>query len=255
MEIRELRLLEVRVDIDGIEWHQAREPLPGLHQIADLHGAVADHAIERRADHGERQIALRLGERGLELIKRAERFDLLSLQHIDLGLRRLERRLAGLHGSSRLVAVGLRLLERLLARIAACGEVALALELELGARRAGLRGGELRLGLVDGGVLRRDLLADAVDGRLLGGDVVARSLDRELVVAVVDVRDDIALAHMRVVVNRNVGDIAGDLGRERRVLGAHIGVVGRDEIAARGPPVLAVPAGKAECEQDAEHER
>ena len=33
----ELRLLEVRVDIDGVERHQAREPLAGLHVIADLH--------------------------------------------------------------------------------------------------------------------------------------------------------------------------------------------------------------------------
>src|SRR5262249_48274013 len=96
---------------------------------------------------------------------------------------------------------------------------------------------------------------DAVYGRLLGCNVVARSLDRELVVTVVNARDDIALVHMRVVVDRDVGDVAGDLGRKRRVLGAHIGVVGRDEITAGGPPIVAVPAGNAEHEQGAEHER
>ena len=68
-------------------------------------------------------------------------------------------------------------------------------------------------------------------------------------------RDDIAFAHMRVVVDRDVGDIAHDLGRECRVLGAHIGVVGRDEITAGRPPILAVPAGNAQREQAAEHER
>ena len=97
-----------------------------------------------------------------------------------------------LHGGIGLIAVGLRLLERLAAGVVACGEILLALELELGARRAGLRRDELRLRLVDGGLLGHDLLADAVDGRLLGGDVVARGLGGELVVAVVDARDHVA---------------------------------------------------------------
>ena len=42
LEPRELRFLEVRVDIDVGERHQAGEALAGLHEVADLHGAVAD---------------------------------------------------------------------------------------------------------------------------------------------------------------------------------------------------------------------
>ena len=43
----ELRLLEVGVDVDVVERHQAGEPLARLHVVADLHGAVADDAVER----------------------------------------------------------------------------------------------------------------------------------------------------------------------------------------------------------------
>ena len=49
------------------------------------------------------------GQRRLELLERAERFDLLSLQHVDIGSGRFERRLARLHGGITLIAVGLRL--------------------------------------------------------------------------------------------------------------------------------------------------
>ena len=61
-EAGELRLLEIGVDIDVVERHQARQPLAGLHVVADLHGAVADDAVDRRADDGEGQIALGLGQ-------------------------------------------------------------------------------------------------------------------------------------------------------------------------------------------------
>ena len=78
-------------------------------------------------------------------------------------------------------------------------ELLLALELELGALVAGLRRCELRLGLVDGGLLGGDLLADAVDRRFLRGDLVARRFGGELVVAVIDARDDVAFANMGIV--------------------------------------------------------
>ena len=84
---RELGFLEVGVDVDRVERHQARQPLAGLHVVAGLHRAVADHAVDRRADVGERQIALGLGERGLEFVERTDRFLLLALEHVDIGLR------------------------------------------------------------------------------------------------------------------------------------------------------------------------
>ena len=66
----ELRLLEVGGDVNLVERDEARQPLAGLHIVAGLHRAIADHAVDRRADDGEGQIALGLGERGLELVER-----------------------------------------------------------------------------------------------------------------------------------------------------------------------------------------
>ena len=68
MQVGELRLLEVGVDVDVVERHEAGEALARLHIVAALHGAVADDAFERRADGGERQVALGLGERRLQLV-------------------------------------------------------------------------------------------------------------------------------------------------------------------------------------------
>jgi len=100
----------------------------------------------------------------------------------------------------------------------------------------------LRLGLIDRRPLRLDLLADTLDRRLLGRHLAARAVNREAIVAVVDFRDHVAGMHVRIVVDDDRLDIAGDLGGERRVLRADIGVVGRDEIAPGGPVVVAIPA-------------
>ena len=133
-QARQLRFLEVGVDINLIERNEARKPLAGLHVIAGLHGAIADHAVDRRADDGERQIALGLGERGLEFIKRRDRLLLLALEHVDIGRRRNRWRLARLDAGDRLIAVGLRLLQQLAARGVARDQVILPVELQLRAR-------------------------------------------------------------------------------------------------------------------------
>src|ERR1700728_4523018 len=46
-------LREVRGAESVWERPPAREPLAGLHIVADLYGAIADHAVDRRADDGE----------------------------------------------------------------------------------------------------------------------------------------------------------------------------------------------------------
>src|SRR5207249_9577591 len=76
---RDLRLLEIRVDIYLVERNQTCEPLPRLHVIAALHCAVADDAVERSADHCERQIPLGFGKRRLELLEGARRLLALTL--------------------------------------------------------------------------------------------------------------------------------------------------------------------------------
>ena len=68
-------------------------------------------------------------------------------------------------------------------------------------------------------------------------------IDREFVIAVIDGRDHVAGAQLRVVLDRNARHIARHLGGERGVMRAHIGVVGRDLETPCGPVVVAVIAG------------
>jgi len=78
-QLAELRFLEVRVDIDVVERHEARQPLSGLDVVAGLHRAIADHPVERRPDDGERKVALGLGQRRLQMLERALGLLLLRL--------------------------------------------------------------------------------------------------------------------------------------------------------------------------------
>src|SRR5262249_14703186 len=107
---------------------------------------------------------------------------------------------SAVHGGDGLIAVLLRLLERLLACELAGSEFVLTLELELRAPLARDGRIKLRLSLINGRFLRGDLLFDAVDGCLLGGGIVFGSLHRELIVAVVDSRDHLTLANVRIVI-------------------------------------------------------
>src|SRR5262249_53169954 len=208
LQSRELRLLEIGVDIDGVERDQTEEPRAGLHVVAHLDRAVAHRAVEGRAYLREGEIALGLGERGLQLLERAPRLFLLALGDLDARRRGGDRRLRALHRRIGLIAAGTRLLLGLAAGEFFGGERVLSRELELGAERAGLRGDELRLRLLDRGLLRRDLATEAVDGGPLRRDLVARRVDRGLVVAVVDGPDQIAGPDRRIflgVVGRDVG--------------------------------------------------
>ena len=69
------------------------------------------------------------------------------------------------------------------------------------------------------------------------------------VVAVVDAGDDVAGLDLGVVLDGNVGDVARDLGRQRRVPGADVGVVGRHHVAAGRPPGVAEIAPGAQRQQ------
>src|SRR5215472_13093201 len=178
LQTRELGLLEVGVDIDRIERDHAGEPLARLHVVADLHGAIADHAVDRRPDGGEGEIALSLGLRRLELLERARGLLPLRLEHVHVGLGGVDDGLRILDRGDRLIPVCHRLFERLAARELLGGERLLAVELEPRARLTGLRRDELRLGLVDIRLLRDDLAGEALDRRLLGRDLLARRIGR-----------------------------------------------------------------------------
>ena len=170
-----------------------------------------------------------------------------AFEHVDVGCRRFDGGFAlpAPHAIG-LLGVGLRLLERLAAVDLPRRQILLTLQFEVGARRTGLGGGELRLGLIDRRQLRGGLLAERSMVACCTADLILGGLRREPVVAVVDAGDDVAGFHRGVVLDGDVGDVAGDLGRQRRVLGADVGIVGADQIAARRPPVVAVVGAAAE---------
>ncbi len=172
----------------------------------------------------------------------AFRTSTLASADFDAGLR-------GLHLRDGLVVVGLRLLELLAAVDLAGGEILLALQFEVGARRARLGGCELRVGLVDGCLLRHHLLAETGDGRLLHGDVVLGRLHGQAIVAVVDAQQHVAGLDVGVVVEGDLGHVARHLGGQGGVARAHVGVVGGHQVAAGGPPVAAVVGAEAEGQQ------
>ena len=166
----ELGFLEIGVDEDVVERHHIAEPLPGLDEVAGVDQAVGEGAVDRRAHRGEVEIALGLGERGLQFGKLRAGFVLLRLGHLDIVARRVIGRLRRLHRRDALVAAGFRHFEGRARGKSLGAQRLLAIEVEAGALQRGFRGGELRLGLLDRAFQRRDLAADAVDGGLLGRD-------------------------------------------------------------------------------------
>jgi hypothetical protein len=153
-----------------------------------------------------------------------------------------------------LIAIGLRGLERLMAGKLLRGQCLLTRKLEIGAYGTGFRRGELGLRLVNTGLGRGNLTINACDRCLLARHFLVSGLRRQLVVAIVDGRDQVAGANMGVVGNLDGRQIARHLGGERRVVGVDIGVVGRHREAADRPPIVAVPSRTAEgdCEHGAQ---
>src|SRR5262249_61926479 len=116
----------------------------------------------------------------------AARFLLLRLENGDVGKGLVDPGRGTLHGGNGLVVIGLRLLERLAAVDLAGRKLLLALQLELGARRAGVGRDEERLRLIDRGLLCSDLPPKPGDRGVLDCDLILCGLDRETIVAVVD---------------------------------------------------------------------
>jgi len=98
---------------------------------------------------------------------------------------------------------------------------------------------QLRLGRFDRGLARGDLLVDALDRGPAGGDLRFGLRQRNAKVGVVENDERIARLDARVVRRRHRLDIAGDLGGHRRGVGRHVGVIGGNDEAPIGPPLVA----------------
>ena len=90
---RELRFLEVGVDVDRVERHQARQPLAGLHVVAGLHRAVADHAVERRADDALGPPSISAAA-NVDVLKGQEQEAISTLDELKTALAKAERDLS-----------------------------------------------------------------------------------------------------------------------------------------------------------------
>ena len=86
---------------------------------------------------------------------------------------------------------------------------------------------ELRFRLIDLFVLAANLRLDVADVGLRNGNLRLRLIDRDLVVAVVDPRQQIARIDMLIIGDRHIGDIAANLRRDRKTPGRDEGVVCR----------------------------
>ena len=102
----ELGFLEVGVDEDFIERHHIAEPLPGLDEVAGVDEAVGEGAVDRRAHRSEVEIALGLGQRGLQFSQLGAGLVLLRLGHFDIVARGVKGRLRRFHRCDALVAAG-----------------------------------------------------------------------------------------------------------------------------------------------------
>ncbi len=176
----------------------------------------------------------------------------MSLQHFEIGLGAGERRFGRGLGCARrghrrggARAIGRGLLQALLRTKVRRREFLRAIEFQrralligLGALHLRARGADLRRGLRDDGALRLDLPADARDRRLLRRDLGLGGVDRVAIVAVVEPDEQVARMDEGVVGDRDLGDVAGDFGRDDRRIGADIGVVGADEEAPFDEPII-----------------
>ena len=81
----------------------------------------------------------------------------------------------------------------------------------------------------------------ALDDGLRRGDIGPGLIERDLEVAVVDPRQHLAGLHMLVIADENLIEVAGDFRGNRRVVGLHIGVIGRDQEATHRPVIPAIP--------------
>ena len=107
----QLRLLVVRIDIDLIERHHIAEPLPDHDEIAGVHQAIGEGAVDRGAHRSEVKIALGLGKRGLQFRQLSAGFCLLRPGHLDIVARSLVGGACRSHPRHALIATRFRKFE------------------------------------------------------------------------------------------------------------------------------------------------
>ncbi|MGY4419787.1 hypothetical protein ACVWY2_002212 [Bradyrhizobium sp. JR6.1] len=116
-------------------------------------------------------------------------------------------------------------------------------ELQIGFGRVDL--GRL---LLNEGLLQFDLRVEVLDRGFRSRNVGPGLVQRGLEVAVVDPCQQLTGLDRLVIRDQHFGDVAGNLRRDDRGVGFHIGVVGRFEVAAGRDIVVAERGGSGDAE-------
>ncbi len=85
--------------------------------------------------------------------------------------------------------------------------------------------------------------AQAVDLQLFGGKLRLGALDGDLIRAVVQLEEKLALLDLLVVVHVDLDDATGDVAADRHRVRLHVGIIRRHETAGRQIPVTAAQDG------------
>ena len=244
VQVGQLGFLEVGGDPDVV-LHDGRQLLARLHAHARFHVALADAA----GDGGQDAVVLQLLFRVLQLHAQHGH---LGLGHVARRLRRTDLRLGGGravaaggqvgHGAraGRVGRVQFRFRDGFhLARVQlaeALGILLGAQQLRIGLRHLRLGGARLRLHLRDLRVGLQHLLLGAGD---LRGDL----LGFHALVEGIEFGNHVALFHDLIVVNKNLGDDAGNARRDGMHVAGHVGVFRFHEIVAAVPHARAGAQG------------
>ena len=233
MDVGQVRFLRIGVDPEAGVGDDREHRLAGRRDTPDLDlGHLRRYAVDRRDDLGVAQIAfgvlearLRLHVVGKVLDRRVgaaaelhrHRRLLLAHEFEDLlGLDEVAHRGVAIRRGSR----------------AMDGEAVLAVEVGLAHSHGVLAHFDL-VGVAD---VRGLQIGEFDPGRL---DAALGERERDLIGLRIDVEQRIADLHLLPLRHMDGGDCAGDLGRDERLVGADIGVVGRDITPAAQPPAEA----------------
>ena len=245
--VGELRFLEVGDDVEaGAHGDEAEQFGAGLDVCAGADGAVADDAVDGRANGGVGEVELGLVLEGAGAGELGGGPGDLRLQHDDLLLGVFELGPGVGDGGLLAADVGLGLLLALDGAGAGADEVGVAGVVGAGEDEGGVGAGLVGLGAGDGAGLELELGLEAGAVGFGGGDVGASLVECGGEIAVVEAGEDVAGVDFLVVQDEDVGHLAGEAAGDGHHVGGDVGVVGRLHEAAVGPPAGGVEADGGE---------
>jgi len=239
----ELGFLEVRDDPDIVQRHDRDHLGADIHILARADLALADQPVRRCHDPGIAEIDLGEVEHGALGLGIGAKLRLLGVEHAHLPALAFEGGAVALQRGLEAPLVGGRLLDLLRRAVAGREQGVLTLGFQFRALHIGLGHGDGAFRLGDTRLLEKLARLQILDRRVRAEHVRFGLRDMGLILVIVDLHQQVAFLHRLEVLDRDLADIAIDLGADRRDIAAHIGVVGGLPHAGADP---AVPSGDDE---------